>query len=126
MADTRAAPVVPVLFDEHAIADDLAHHPPVACTALEQFRREVDHAGGLPLARLRSCEAEGHDGTRLGGCVKTYVPWPSGHFGLVMLAVAHPTRSFALRAFAYGVRHPAPTKPSVYAIAHQRYNKESA
>ncbi len=125
MADTRAAPVVPVLFDEHAIAEDLTHHPAAARTALEQFRREVDRGGGLAWARLRSCETEGHDGTQLGGCAKTYVPWPTGHFGLVMLAVAHPTRPFALRAFAYGVRHPAPNRPSVYEIADRRYNHDS-
>lgn len=126
MADTQVAPTVPVQFDEHAIAEDLAHHPPAARKALEQFRREVDRGGGLSFARLKRCEEEARDGTRLAGCVKTYVPWPTGRFGLVLLPVAHPTRSLALRAFAYGVRHPAASKPSVYEIADRRHKSESA
>jgi hypothetical protein len=123
---TPVGPLFPVIFDEHAIADDLAHHPPVARHALELLRREIDRDGGIPAARLKRCEAEGHDGTRLAGCLKTYVPWPTGRFGLVMLPVAHPTRPLALRAFAFGVRHAATLKPSVYEIADQRRNAARA
>ncbi len=122
MADTRAAPIVPVQFNEHAIAEDLTHHPPPARKALELLRREVDRDGGLPFLRLKRCDAQARDGTRLAGCVKTYVPWPAGRFGLILLPVSHPTRPLALRAFAYGVRHPAANKPSVYEIADRRYN----
>jgi hypothetical protein len=125
VADTRARPIVPVLFDEPAIAEDLTHHSPAARAALERFRHEVEREGGLPVSRLRSCEAEGRDGTRLADCLKTYVPWPIGRFGLVLLPVPHPTRLFALRAFAYGVRHPAAGKPSVYQIADLRNNSAS-
>jgi hypothetical protein len=117
--------MVPVEFDEDAIAEDLTHHPPPAAKAFELFRREVDRFGGLSFSRLKRCEAEGRDGTRLGGCLKTYVPWPAGRFGLVLLPVGHPTRSLGLRAFAYGVRHPAATKPSVYEIADLRHNAQS-
>jgi hypothetical protein len=117
VVDTHAAPTVPVEFDEHAIAEDLRHHPPAARNELELFRREAYRYGGLPISRFKRCDEKGHDGTRLGGCVKTYVPWPTGRFGLVLLPVAHPTRPLALRAFAYGVRHPAANKPSVYEIA---------
>jgi hypothetical protein len=124
--DTPAGPLFPVVFDEHAIAEDLAHHPPVARHALELLRRELDHDGGLPTSRLKRCEAEGNDGTRLAGCLKTYVPWPTGRFGLVMLPVAHASRPLALRAFAFGVRHPAGLKPSVYKIADERLNAASA
>jgi hypothetical protein len=126
VADTRPAPIVPVEFNEHAIAQDLAHHPPAARKALDLFRREVDRSGGLSISRLKRCEEEGRDGTHLAGCVKTYVPWPTGRFGLVLLAVAHPTRSLALRAFAYGVRHPTAHKPSVYEIADRRHNTASS
>jgi hypothetical protein len=124
--DRSAGPFVPVVFDEHAVAEDLAHHPPVARHALEVLRRELNRDGGLPTSRLKRCEAEGRDGTRLAGCVKTYVPWPTGRYGLVMLPVAHPTRPLALRAFAFGVRHPAALKPSVYKIADGRRNAQSA
>ncbi len=126
MADTQAAPMVPVEFNESAIAEDLTHHPPVARKALDLFRREVDRDGGLAFSHLKRCDEEGRDGTRLGGCVKTYVPWPTGRFGLVLLPVAHPTRPLALRAFAYGVRHSATGKPSVYEIADQRHNANNA
>lgn len=126
MADIQARPLVPVQFDEHAIAEDLTHHPPAARKALELFRREVDRDGGLSFSLLKRCDEEGRDGTRLAGCVKTYVPWPTGRFGLVLLPVAHPTRPLALRAFAYGVRHPAAHKLSVYQIADRRHNAASA
>ena len=120
MADTRAGPVIPVSFDEHAIAEDLSHHPPVARNALDLFRRALDREGGLPVSRLKRCDDEARDGTRLGGYVKTYVPWPTGQFGLVMIPATHPTRTLALRAFAFGIRHPAGLKPSVYTIADER------
>lgn len=126
MADTRSAPLVPVEFNEQAIAEDLTHHPSVARRALDLFRREVDRDGGLPFSRLKRCDEAGRDGTRLAGCVKTYVPWPTGRFGLVLLPVAHSTKPLALRAFAYGVRHPPANKPSVYEIADQRYNADRA
>jgi hypothetical protein len=124
--DTPAGPLFPVVFDEPTIAEDLAHHPPVARHALELLRRELDRDGGIATSRLKRCEAEGNDGTRLAGCLKTYVPWPTGQFGLVMIPVAHPTRPLALRAIAFGVRHPAALKPSVYRIADERRNASSA
>jgi hypothetical protein len=126
MADNGAAPTVPVEFHEPAITEDLSHHPPAARGALERFRRELDRGGGLPLPRLLGCDAEARDGTRLAGCVKTYVPWPAGRFGLVLLPVPHPVRPFALRAFAFGVRHPAPNRLSVYAVADRRVNADGA
>lgn len=126
MPDTPAGPIFPVVFDEPAIAEDIAHHPPVARHALELLRRELDRNGGIPFSRLKRCEAEGRDGTRLAGCLKTYVPWATGRFGLVMLPVVHPSRPVALRAFAFGVRHPAARKPSVYEIADKRRNAASA
>lgn len=122
MADSPGGPVVPVLFDEQAIAEDLHHLPGTARVALDAFRRELDRDGGLPMTRLKRCEAEGRDGTNLGGCLKTYVPWPTGRFGLVFVPVAHPARPLALRAFACAVRHPLGSRPSVYGIAHGRAN----
>jgi hypothetical protein len=124
--DTPAGPLFPVVFDEHAIAEDLAHHPPVARNALELLRRELDRDGGIPVSRLKRCEGESRDGTNLASCLKTYVPWPTGRFGLVMLPVAHAIRPLALRAFAFGVRHPPALKPSVYEIADKRRNAASA
>jgi hypothetical protein len=126
VVDIRLAPVVPVQFDEHALAEDLAHHPPAARSALEGLEREIERERGLPFSRFKRCEAEGRDGTRLAGCLKTYVPWPTGRFGLVLVAAYHPERALCLRAFAFGVRHPAAHRPSVYEIADRRHNAHSA
>ena len=120
MADSPRGPLMPVLFDEHAIAEDLHHLPGTARVALDAFRRELDRDGGLSLTRVKRCDAEGRDGTNLDRCLKTYVPWPTGRFGLVFTPAAHPTRPLALRAFAFGVRHPTGSRPSVYRIAHER------
>jgi len=91
--------------------------------ALEVLGRGLDRLGGLPRERLMACEAEGRDGTRL-GCVKTYVPWPAGRFGAVMVAVNHPERPVGLRVIAFGIRHQPPEAHAltVCQIAHRRLN----
>lgn len=81
MADERAEPVFPVGFDEDALIEDLERLPASAEIALREFRKELSRKGGIPMSRLRACQAEGRDGTKLGGCIKTYVPWPDGRFG---------------------------------------------
>lgn len=92
--------------------------------AFAEFGREIDRLGGLPRERLLACEVEGRDGTWLGGCVKTYVPWPAGRFGAVMVAVSHPECPVALRVIAFGYRRQPPEAHalSVYHIAHRRLN----
>jgi hypothetical protein len=74
------------------MAEDLARLGRAGTAAFAELGRELDRLGGLPRERLTACEAEGRDGTRLGGCVKTYVPWPAGRFGAVMVAVSDPER----------------------------------
>jgi hypothetical protein len=66
--------------------------------------------------------AMAEDLARLGGCLKTYVPWPTGRFGAVMVAVSHPERAVGLRVIAFGARHqPRGSRAlSVYQIAHRR------
>lgn len=54
------------------------------------------------------------------GCVKTYVPWPAGHFGAVMVAVSQPERPIGLRVTAFGVRHQPRYALAVYEIADRR------
>ncbi len=117
-------PVFPVAFDELALAEDLARLARGGVEALAVFGHQIDRLGGLPRERLMACEAEGADGTRLAGCLKTYVPWPGGRFGAVMIAVRHPMRPIGLRVIAFGVRH-QPREAhalSVYQIAHRRLN----
>ncbi len=125
MADERAEPVFPVGFDEDALTEDLERLPVSAEIALREFRKDLTRQGGVPKARLRACQAEGRDGTRLGGCVKTYIPWPDGRFGAVFAAVKHPRRPMALRIFAFGIRHHPheSNAETVYEVAHRRLNK---
>lgn len=93
-------PVFPVAFDELAVAEDLARLGSAGIAALAALDRDIDRLGGLPRERLLACEAEGRDGTRLPGCVKTYVPWPAGRFGVVMVAVSHPARALTIYQIA--------------------------
>jgi hypothetical protein len=121
MVDKHRDVIVPARFDDEAIATDLEHLSDAAGATLAQLRREIDRDGGLPKSRLKRCQAEGRDGTRLPRCVKTRVPWPDGPWGIVFRAVAHPARPFGLRSIAYGHRHPTgPGKLSVYEIASRR------
>jgi hypothetical protein len=53
--DTSAGMVLPVVFDDAAIAEDLSDHPAVARNALDVFRREVERDGGIPFSRLKRC-----------------------------------------------------------------------
>ncbi len=122
MTQYGAEPVFPVGFDDDALAKDLEHLPSSADAALRAFRKAVRRQGGIPRSRLMACQAEGRDGTRLPGCVKTYIPWPDGRFGAVFVAVAHPSRPMALRAIAFGVRHHSrgSSAQTLYEIAHRR------
>lgn len=122
MAEARPEPVFPVGFDEDALAEDLERLPASAELALREFCKELERQGGIPKSRLRACQAEGRDGTKLGGCVKTYIPWPDGRFGAVFAPVTHPKRPMALRAFAFGVRHhpQESNAETVYEVANRR------
>jgi hypothetical protein len=97
-------PVFPVAFDELAMVEDLARLGQEGAEALAARGREIDRLGGLPHERLLACEAEGRGGTRLGGRVKTYVPWPAGRFGAVMVAVRHAERPVGLRVGRFCLR----------------------
>ena len=77
----------------------------------------------MPVGSLRRCEAEARDGTRLGGCVKHYIPQPDGRWGAVFTIDSAASKP-ALLLLAVGERHPArPWKPSVYEIAHRRLHR---
>lgn len=78
---------------------------------------------GAPSEWLLRCEAEGQDGTQLGGCVKLYIPQPAGQWGAVLTGDEEAKKP-ALVLIAVGERHPPrPWKPSVYEIAHRRLHK---
>jgi hypothetical protein len=122
VAEVRPEPVFPVGFDDDALAEDLERLPVSAENELREFRKELRRQGGIPKSRLKACHDESQDGTMLGGCVKTYVPWPDGRFGAVFVAVAHPNRPMALRAIAFGVRHhPRESNAeTIYEVANRR------
>ena len=121
MADKRREAIVPTRFDDDEIAADLTHLPSDAASALSALRHCTDRNRGLPYSHLKACQAKGRDDTRLAGCVKTYVPWPDGRYGLVLTAVEHPVRPWGLRVIAYGVRHSTGHRQlSVYQVAHKR------
>jgi hypothetical protein len=124
VVEPQSEPVFPVGFDDDALEEDLAHLPASAEEALRAFHKELRRLGGLPKSCLMACQDEGRDGTRLGGCVKTYIPWPGGRFGAVFVAVTHPTRPLALRAIAFGVRHHprGSNAQTVYEVADRRLN----
>lgn len=123
MAETGSEPVFPVGFDDDALAEDLAHLPASAEVTIRSFRKEVQSDGGISRSRLMACQAEGRDGTKLGGCVKTYIPWPDGRFGAIFVAVKHPNRPMALRAVAFGIRHHprGSSARTVYEVADRRF-----
>jgi hypothetical protein len=125
MAGPRPEPVFPVGFDDDTLSVDLAHLPASATMALRVFRRELRRTGGIPRSRLMKCQSEARDGTRLGGCVKTYIPWPGGRFGAVFVPARHPDRPLALRMLAFGVRHHprASNAKTVYEVADSRLNR---
>jgi hypothetical protein len=107
--------------DEETLTEDLARASKAATAVVESAIRDLETAG-VPVGSLRPCEAEARDGTRLGGCVKHYIPQPDGQWGAV-LSVDREASKPALVLVAVGERHPArPWKPSVYENAHRRLN----
>jgi len=108
--------------DEKVLAEDLGRASEAARAAIEPAVRKLE-ADGVAVGSLRPCEAEARDGTRLGGCVKHYIPQPDGRWGAVFSIDREASRP-ALVLLAVGERHPPrPWKPSVYEIAHRRFNR---
>lgn len=93
-------------------------------TAAERERRRLER-DGLAIGDLQPCADLGPEGTRLGGCVKVYVPItadpPSRRpYGFVFAPRPAPEGSY-LAFVAFGERHPARrTTHSVYQRAHKR------
>lgn len=120
-----AGPRFEVGVVDGVLEEDLARCTPAARAAI---RPMVDRLGaeGAPREWLLRCEAEGRDGTRLGGCVKLYIPQPAGQWGAVFSGDKEATKP-ALVLVAVGERHPErPWRPSVCEIAHRRLHSESA
>lgn len=113
-------------FDEEAVAEDLAHATEAgrAVASSERTRLETQ---GITAEELLACEAEGRDGTRLPGCVKTYLPQPDGDWGMVFTGDMDAQGTPVLVCLAFGVRHPTrPWQPSVYQVADRRLHAATA
>jgi hypothetical protein len=118
----RPARTPPVVFDDAAWAEDLAGASERGREVARATRDEFE-LHGAPLAQLRECEADGPDGTRLGHCVKVYLPSPNGAHGVVMKIERDRTnRRLRLVCVAFGPRHPPRNSRTarVYDIAHRR------
>jgi hypothetical protein len=118
----------PVRVDRTWLKADLDNATPAGrealASALAAFRKS-----GVPVERLRACDANGRDGTNLGGCVKVYLPPPLGPWGAVFTgAISETGKVPTLLLLAAGERHPSkPWRPSVYEVAHRRlHGAESA
>lgn len=115
-----SGPLFPARFQEEAFAEDLAHATPAGreVGVAERARIEVD---GISQAELLACEPEARDGTRLPGCVKTYLPQPDGDWGMVFEGDTDGAGAPMLICLAFGRRHPIKQwQPSVYEIADRR------
>ena len=120
MAGARRTVVFPAIFDESILSIDQERLPAAAAEALRSLRTQTERHGGIPQERLKRCHGDARDGTDLAGCVKTYLPWPDGPWGVVFRAGEEPDRPFALYTIAFSVRHPEPGRTSVYRLAHRR------
>lgn len=112
----------PVAFDESAWGEDLRNATDAGRTAAAQRRARLER-DGQPIDELLGCIDEARDGTGLPGCVKTYVPWPDGPWGIVYLVARDEAGRLSLDHLAFGLRHPpAGRRSSVYQIADRRLN----
>lgn len=116
-------PVFRVTFDDASLAEDLAHASAAGRTVALDARRKLA-AHGIARSLLRPCSAEGRDGTRLAGCVKTYLPAPAGDWGMVLELRLDQRGRPLLHCLAFGRRHPRrPSQPSVYQVADRRLRR---
>lgn len=113
------SPRFPVRFDEEAFSEDLHHATQAGRVIAERERVRLERNGIRP-RELQPCAAEGPEGTRLAGCVKTYLPPPDGQWGMVLTGDREPNGAPVLTYLAFGVRHPQRAwQPSVYQVAHR-------
>lgn len=123
MADSRR---FAVRFDDEAFAEDLYHATRAGNTIATSERARLEREG-IAISELRSCAAEGPDGTRLAGCVKTYLPQPDGSWGMVFTGDTDDHGDPVLISLAFGLRHPRRAwQPSVYQVAHARLHDPPA
>jgi hypothetical protein len=113
-------------FDEEAFAEDLGHASNAGRRVAEAERTRIER-DGIPIAELLGCDPEARDGTRLAGCVKTYLPQPDGDWGMVFTGDTDGRGNPVLVYLAFGMRHPRqPWQPSLYQVAHRRLHSPAS
>ena len=110
-----------VRFDEAFHKADLDHATTAGAGVARRARQRLERDGIAP-EELRKCAAMGDDGTRLAGCVKTYLPPPEGRWGMVLCGGGLDVDGTpVLLVVAFGERHPRRrSRPSVYQLADER------
>ncbi len=115
-------------FDRDVWAQEVERFPdrsrPRAVAVGARNKLERSGAAGH---RVQRCASEGDDGSRLGACVKMYLPLDGASsadapYGFVFeLGVDDgPPLRLELVLLAFGERHPAPGTRNVYERAHKR------
>jgi hypothetical protein len=116
----RPEPRFVVGVNDVLLEEDLAHTTAAGRAAIAPLIDQLKITG-VPKSWLKGCQAEGRDGTQLPGCVKIYVPQPTGKFGIIS-KVIEVDRRLRLEFLAFGVRHHPKGSHAltVYQIAHRR------
>ena len=123
MAGTGKVPRFAARVEERWLSNDLSHASEAGKAAIEPMVAQLQ-SEGCRADWLRPCEKEGHDGTRLPGCVKLYIPQPDGQWGAVFAGEEEDSKP-ALVLLAVGERHPKkPWRPSVYEVADRRLHRD--
>jgi hypothetical protein len=78
MAGAGAGPRFDVRVVDEVLTEDLVHSTHAARASIEPVVVTLRDEG-VPGKWLRRREEEGRDGTRLGGCVKFYIPPPAAN-----------------------------------------------
>jgi hypothetical protein len=115
--EPRKAGHAVVVFDDQRFGEDLQRPgSEIALAARRAYEQE-----GVPISALRACDEEGRDSTKLPGCLKVYVPQPSGKYGIVF-TIERQAGKVVLAYLAFGIRHQprGSNAPTVYQVAHQR------
>lgn len=113
-------------FDQQAFAEDLSHATEAGQRVANTERARIERKG-ISAGELLACDPEARDGTRLGGCVKTYLPQPDGGWGMVFTGDTDAAGRPVLLYLAFGMRHPThPWQASVYEVADRRLHSPSA
>jgi hypothetical protein len=120
----------PVVFDDRWFQADLDRASPKGKDVAREARKQFE-GDGIDPDLLMACQEDGPDGTRLPGCVKTYLGLGPGRgpgkWGMVFVGAQAADGSVELQFLAFGVRHQATggRAPTVYWLADRRLHDKN-